>query len=340
MRVIITEKPLMSQMLAKAVAAVYPDEEFFLIEAQPFWLNNFKFPRGLSLRDYPFFGNPIYKRDQPWGDLKRWLTRADKNGALRLKSVDMDMAREVMLQADEIICACDWDHTGMWGFDLFIEQTLGNERKSSYPVICLGGSYDEAKLIRSIRSMITTDHPDYKKMLEAGRVKRLFEYNYAVNSLCILGNLYRKIAGNQEPFFVSKYTLQVLIWMSKKAPMPIWKIDSFLAHKWVGTGKYARNQMQFLQGIGCAASRGSMIRVLVENGLAQQEDGGIVSITVLGHAYVQALHPDCSDADLPFRIDAWMSQGVEAAEPTIKRYLNTFFGKQLRYQEKSGLEQS
>lgn len=338
MRVIITEKLQMTQRLAKAVVAVYPDEEFFFIEAQPFWLNNFKFPRGLSLRDYPFFGKPAYKRDQPWGGLKRWLTRADKNGAVSLKNLDMDAAREIMLQADEIICACDWDHTGMWGFDLFIEQTLGNERKPCYPVIRLDGGYDEAGLTRSIRSMITTDHPDYKKMLEAGRVKRLFEYNYAVNSLCILGNLYRNIAGDQEPLFVSKYNLQVLVWMSTKAPMPIWKIDSFLAHKWAGTGKYAMYQMQFLQGIGCAASRGSMIQILVEKGLAHQDDGGMVSITALGHAYVKGLHPDCSDADLPFRIDAWMSQGVEAAEPAIKRYLNTFFGKQLRYQAKAGLE--
>jgi len=34
-------------------------------------------------------------------------------------------------------------------------------------------------------------------------------------------------------------------------------------------------------------------------------------------------------------LDAWMTQGIEVSEPAIKRYLNTFFGKQARHQSSS-----
>jgi len=335
MRVIITEKPSVNDMLARVVGDVYPDEEIYFIEAQPFWLNNFRFPKGLSLSEYPFFGHPVYKRDQPWGTLARRLSRLDKGLCVRIATIDLDGAREVMLEADEVICACDWDHTGMWGFDLFIEQTLGGGRAPSYPVLALKDGLDPKSINRAFRSMITTDHESYRALLSAGKAKRLLEYNYAVNSLAILGNLYRKLAGTQEPVFVSKYALQVLIWLDNSPPTPVWKLHDKMGKGWAGTGKYAGGKMGHLYGMGSAASRQSILQDLVTIGLLRESEKGVVSITELGHAYVRALHPDCSDADLPFRLDAWMTQGIEVSEPAIKRYLNTFFGKQARHQSSS-----
>lgn len=332
MRIIITEKPQTNHWLAKAAADAHPGEEIFFIETLPFWLNNFKFPKGMSMRDYPFFTPPAYKRDQPWGDLSRKLSKVENGQAVRVRIVNLDEAREVMLRANEIICACDWDATGAWGFDLFIEQTLGNDKASSYPVIVLAGGLDEQSATRSIRSMITTDHPSYRAMLDAGRVKRLFDYNYALNSLAILGNLYRTLASNRKPLFVSKYALQILIWISKNPSMPVWKIEHLMAHHWVGTGKYSKNSTQHLQGLGGAASRKRILEDLVENDFVHQAESGMMSITEFGRAFVNSLHPDCCDEDLPFRLDAWMSQGVEASEPAMKRYINTFFGKQARHQ--------
>ena len=89
--------------------------------------------------------------------------------------------------------------------------------------------------------------------------------------------------------------------------------------------------MNHLFGMGSAASRQNIHACLTELGLTNQSEKGMLSITPLGTAFVAALHPDCRDFDLPFRLDAWMSMGVEVAEPAIERYLKTFFGKQLRF---------
>lgn len=335
MRVIITEKPSVNNMLAQVVGGIYPNEEIFFIEAQPFWLNNFRFPKGLSLNEYPFYGQPAYKREQPWGTLVRRLSTHKDGLAIRGEAISLDTAKSVMLRADEIICACDWDHTGIWGFDLFIEQTLGPERASTYPVLVLSGGLDNNSVRRAFKSLITTDHESYQALLSAGKAKRLFEYNYAINSLAILGNLYRKLSSRKEPVFISKYTLQLLIWLSTNSPMAPWKIMSYMVDDWMGTGKYSKKDVRHLYGMGSAASRSSILQDLIKLGLAEETAKQKMQITSLGQAFVDDLHPDCSDVNLQFRIDAWMCQGVEAAEPAIRRYLNTFFGKQLRYKSKA-----
>jgi len=334
MRVIITEKPAVSRALAQTISQFYPTGDIYFIEAQPFWLNNLKMPRGLALTDFPYFEHPVYKRDEPlnWGTLKRRLSQHVAGNCVPRGEISLDNAREILLSAEEVICACDWDHTGQWGFDLFIEQTLGDDRPINFPVLVLSGGMDTRSIEKAFNSMITTDHPHHNALLSAGKAKRLFEYSYAVNSLGILGNLYRKLAGTKEPVFVSKYGLQTLLWLTKNGPMATWKVQDKMSHDWTGTGKYPKGSMKHLYGMGSAASRSSIIGDLVRIGLLDETDVGMISVTALGKSYVDALHPDCRDEDLPFRIDAWMSQGIEVSEPAIKRYLSTFFGKQARHQ--------
>ncbi|MDT8924634.1 hypothetical protein RBE51_17645 [Pseudomonas taiwanensis] len=336
MRVIITEKLSVTHVLAKVAGDFYPHEEIFFIEALPYWLNNFKFPKGMALSEYPYFGQPLYKRDQPWGSLRRRLSKLIDRKAVLINPISLDEAAAFMLTADDIICACDWDHTGIWGFDLFMEQTLGASKAPAYPVLVLSGGQDNKSLCTAFKTMIDTDHPEYQALLSAGKAKRLFEFSYAVNSQAILGNLYRRLAGTSEPVFVSKYALQALIWLAGHPPILCYKLEELMANKWLGTGKYPKDSMNHLFGMGSAASRQDLHACLTELGLINQSEKGMLSITPLGTAFVGALHPDCRDFDLPFRLDAWMSMGVEAAEPAIKRYMNTFFGKQMRFDRVKG----
>ncbi|WP_410951754.1 hypothetical protein [Pseudomonas sp. S1(2024)] len=331
MRIIITEKFSVTHALAKVAGDFYPDEEIFFIEALPYWLNNFKFPKGMALSEYPYYGQPLYKRDQPWDGLRRRLSKLVDRQAVAINPISLDEAAAFMLKADDIICACDWDHTGIWGFNLFMEQTLGANRAPAYPVLALRGGQDTKSLCTAFKTMIDTNHPEFKALLSAGRVKRLFEFSYAINSQAILGNLYRRLAGTNEPVFVSKYALQALIWLAEHPPTLCYKLEELMASKWQGTGKYPKDSMNHLFGMGSAASRQHLLGNLIQLGLINQSETHMLSITPLGTAFVGALHPDCRDFDLPFRLDAWMSMGVEAAEPAIKRYLNTFFGKQLRF---------
>lgn len=333
MRVIITEKPATNRALAEVLDNSVKDEEVFFIEAQPYWLNDFKLPKGLSLCQYPYFGDPAYRRNKQSATLSRRLSKLVNGRAEVIRPISLDDARDILLTAREIVCACDWDHTGIWGFDLFIEHTLGKNRASSYPVWVFDGGLDTKSIVKAFEYPLDTNKPDYLSLLSAGKAKRLFEYNYAVNSLAVLGNLYRKLSGTNQSAFISKYALQTLIWLNASPPIKCYELENMLANKWMGTGKYPANGMKHLFGMGSAISRQSLINDLVRLGLAEQSADWLLTISSLGKQFVAALHPDCKDVDLPFRIDAWMCQGVETAEPAIKRYLNTFFGKQLKFEK-------
>lgn len=51
------------------------------------------------------------------------------------------------------------------------------------------------------------------------------------------------------------------------------------------------------------------------------------------HEFLNGLHPDCEDIDLPLRLIEWLREPNEAAEIAMARYLRTWFGKLLRYQQ-------
>jgi hypothetical protein len=50
-------------------------------------------------------------------------------------------------------------------------------------------------------------------------------------------------------------------------------------------------------------------------------------------AFLNGLHPDCNDIDLPLRLLEWLTRPDEAAEAAMAMYLRTWFGKLLRYQK-------
>lgn len=52
-------------------------------------------------------------------------------------------------------------------------------------------------------------------------------------------------------------------------------------------------------------------------------------LTPAGKAFMSRLHPRTYDPDLPFRLEQWITAGDYAS---MRRYINTVFGRQLRYQ--------
>lgn len=57
---------------------------------------------------------------------------------------------------------------------------------------------------------------------------------------------------------------------------------------------------------------------------------GALGLTAQGEAFLSALHPDCEDADLPFRLRQWEASWP-VSRPSVERYLRTFFGKAARF---------
>ncbi|WP_404286474.1 hypothetical protein ACD578_15925 [Microvirga sp. RSM25] len=58
-------------------------------------------------------------------------------------------------------------------------------------------------------------------------------------------------------------------------------------------------------------------------------------IALTDHAilFLDRLHPDCEDVDLPLRLMEWLTVPDEAAEATMARYLRTWFGKLFRHNQ-------
>ncbi|WP_201838838.1 hypothetical protein [Microvirga zambiensis] len=52
--------------------------------------------------------------------------------------------------------------------------------------------------------------------------------------------------------------------------------------------------------------------------------------------FLDELHPDCNDIDLPLRLMEWLNEPDAAAEAAMARYLRTWFGKLLRSQVMGG----
>ena len=86
--------------------------------------------------------------------------------------------------------------------------------------------------------------------------------------------------------------------------------------------------------LGSAASSHEIITNLVLLGLVSctpdQSNRLGCRLTDAGASFLDLLHPDCEDADLPFRHSQWQAEWP-ASRSAMERYLRTFFGKQRRF---------
>lgn len=173
--------------------------------------------------------------------------------------------------------------------------------------------------------------PSVQEAFEAGvrqgAVKAYFDHNFALNSLAILGRTLR--TPEQAQPWVSKYQVQALYAIAH-AEQPR-SVVGWMKHlqDWTGTGHYPGSAC-----LGSALSRHAILEQLRSHGWIAVDAGPKkhqVRLTEQGQAVLARLHPRCEDPDLPFRLQAWMEQGLPEAKPAIDRYLRTFFGRQKRW---------
>ena len=239
---------------------------------------------------------------------------------------------ELFTQADLVVFACDPDHTGVTGFAVLMEQVFGDDRWSECPAIWLS-SIDRDSIRRAL-SAIAPFGVVAAKPLEYGRVKRYFDWNWNTNSLAVFGATMRSVGIPSDAPPLSKYALQLLYALRGKATLSCGDIVGLMA-RWRGTGRYADEKSTWRQRLGSAASHAAILDNLVSAGLLRvlqrgDSESDRLEVSPLGNALLQALHPDCEDPDLPFRLDAWCSAG-QASLPPIDKYIRTFFGKQTRF---------
>lgn len=332
MRVIIVESPAKARFLFESFRKHWSDEKLFFVAIASVNIVRASSPRSLPYSSYPRVSDPSFKPN-----LYRWNTKSgqgcfamglEAQGDQLLPAVEMTEAcvRGILAGAHTIVCTVEWDASGVWAFDYLMKEYCPNKSGLEHPVFAYKGS----SIACDLEQMGSTFDQAYSELLNAGLVKRYFEYNFNTNSLVIFGSLYRKLSLTAEPAFLSKYMVQVLLFLGQKGQMHFRDLELYMS-KWCGTGKYDKHACTHSHGMGTPASRQMIISNLVDLGLVLKDENYLLQMSELGRRFVDQLHKDCLDPDLPFRIDAWMCKPFSDSKPLMDSYLRRFFGKQKRF---------
>lgn len=323
MRIIVTEKPSIAARLAPFLAERWPDNDTLLVCSIPYGNIRFRYPRGMSWRDFPCVSEPRY-------GLAAWEywrpQRLAPDGRLTPEAIDTTAFRN----AHEIVFANDPDATGAVSFAILLEHLDLGAKLATAPALCVMDLSDKG--IRRALDGVASFRPAFDGPLAAGRVKRYFDWNWNVNALAIFGEALRACGiDTQKAPPLSKYGLQLLYFLAdapKEEAMLTSRLFDHMEH-WHGTGKYAAAGAERL---GSVASFAAILENLSTTGLLTKTPSRPVKLTPTGRTLLSRLHPDCRDQDLPFRLAEWGARGLDDARPAIDRYIRTYFGKQMRFE--------
>ena len=350
---LITEKPSLGETVTPYLAEMHPDldpDGFTCVFVCPYThLNSqFRYPRGLSLRDYPYVGEPAYEPFTfDFAALLQGTYRLPRFGfepgddtaapgrlpCVRLAPTALppghalEEALRRLRMADVVYVALDPGDASTLAFDRCMESTGIDAGR--FAVLRLT-SLDSTTIRREIRHPAGVREAWYADHVSAARTRRRFDYAYQVNALAVHRQAMRSLGIPADADVPSKYGLQLLYDMRASAPVRDGEwIDRMC--RWEGTGRWRdlRNPAGIRPGLGGPASQIHILESLVRSGLAQRLDGGPTGISALGRAFLAGLHPGSEDIDLPFRLEAWKSD--PDGRRKVDRYIRTFFGRQIRF---------
>lgn len=325
---IVVDTPSASRALAPLARENFPSANITFVHIHRFTGSDFGYPRGLKWGDYPTVSEPVSRVQHG----ERWAYApytVDHVGNLRM----LNAGAEVFNEDDCIIAAIDPGPSAAVSFDVLMQQIFGYDRASRCPVLALRG-YDRRSLSEAFEMQYNFGEGAYQA-LSYGRVKRYFDWNWNVNSLAILGETQRLAGVPSDAPPLSKWALQLLYGIRGKQGLKEYDIFEMMTN-WKGTGRYSEGQSAEpprRAKLGSASSVAPIIQNLLDAGLLARSDAEKnpdIAMTDTGNRLMGLLHPDCEDADLPYRLGGWCLQGGKS-KPAIDRYIKTFFGKQKRF---------
>lgn len=324
---IIAEKPSVAAAFSRVLAEFYPDVDFSevpVFHSMLGWYSGdrrFRFPRSLKWRDFPYVGDTAYR------PISIDTTRPVKGikGLSDRRVIFAEEGLAALHSADQILLLVDPCSQGIHSAYRFLADNFAviPWDRTLFPWT---PSYTDTYLRKSLAE---ARRPDEFAMplIEMGENQRFFDFNYLVNSFALTGRAVLNEAGLSGPV-PSKYGLQLLYDARETGPLEDGPRIERMS-KWIGTGKYDRKKYS---GLGSEASRSTIIGRLLEAGLLAR-NGKYTYITDGGRRYLDLLHPNCLDSDLPFRIADWSALPPAEARAKMTRYLRTFFGKQKTFMD-------
>jgi hypothetical protein len=337
---IVAEKPSLLDVFAPILPEFFPDADFartpvfFPVFG---WFkgtaNRFRLPRGLKWSELPFISEPAY-RQISFTDARAQI------GVRKLVGQTYSMveseAEQAFSEADVILTLMDPSYGGAHLAYRFISDSLGYFPKGR---VLFPWTMDFTEM--GLRKALTKiRHFDEFAMPIAmqGEIRRYFDYNYLANALPIIGETARR-AELWSKSIPSKYGLQLLYDVRETGSLSDGKRIERM-QKWKGTGKHKPTPGEYFGGLGSPASRSSILEELVKARylIRTGEKRHHTVLSDEGNCFLDSLHPDCRDADLPFRLDQWSRLPDAEAKENINRYIRTFFGKQKNFLDKARSE--
>lgn len=225
-----------------------------------------------------------------------------------------------MQEADALLCVSSYD--GMiYMFDVMCQQILGRRYRAH-----------ECRIIQSLDDghikQVLSD-PSCPKDVSAAwdrvRVRRYFDYQFAINSVGLLNRWTGEADG-----WVSKYQLQLLFALRHYSPGT--RDDWILRMgNWRGTSRFSPIQNNVHYKLGSWSSITTIFDQVNDHGWMEKKVHGthaIFGLSRKGRTLLERMAPECEDLDLPFRMHAWSQRGLDASKAEIDAYLLNVFGRQ------------
>lgn len=304
---------------------------------------SYKYPNNLKYKELPFIGNLDYKFDLTQYNkfLKENPNSKDSPYVLSKNNLN----KEFFLNYEIIILATDQDSTGCYGAYLELEQVLGKNFEYLFKDIYSLNMTNKC-LNNEIKNVLTNEDikkerfSSFHKLVNAGRIKKYFDYNFQINSNILIKEVYKYVfiseyKNNEE--FEDNYTKQgftkymLLAMLSyfkelKHNNMLLFNIDEFLLylHKYKGSGKYESPA----PGIGSISSRSQIRENLINLQIIKMKDRKTYYFNDKTEKMISLLNKRMFDPDLSYRIKEWCSLDFEIAKEKINNYLQLIFIKQ------------
>lgn len=288
-----------------------------------------------------------------WGDdhLKSYYTKESiqwVNGGFKQKNYARDIMAAIkdrMHEYTEIIIATDADRVGAYSALQLLQKLSDIEPNivTRIPVIAWS------------KQAILKGYHERQRYMETGieveakqqHLKRTFDYWWKINAELVFGEVCKECDLRGNPA-VSKYELMLYFFLAMN-PVPK---SAYEIVKWMQNPPSRKTHSESVRQkvtIGSSVSHMSILETAVERGavigsyVEDDNPRGVKMVYALSgraHKFLSRMHPKTRDDDLPYRLYEWMSCDLSEIDETkekIRRYINTLFGRQLRYQRRNNM---
>lgn len=325
---IVVEKPYVARRIAPIAKRLFPGKDLHFPVIGPLGLYIPSLPRGMKWAQYPCISpfDPGAFSLRKAGDPGSFNPQVWMGDELSTRLDGIESFNACLRNSERLIAIPD-PSPGIHHYQVARTRALGQsaaagEIRTLYSMD--DASIEQALLTGAMEMDLVRHLSDY------GRTKQYFDYQFASNSLGVLG----KTAKTGR--WVSKYQLQALYLAASLETATEGELIEHMSH-WKGTGRYSETQGE--TWLGSPTSRTAILAQLEQHGwvvAVGNEKPKRLAVSAQGKQMLARLHPGCEDSDLPFRLQAWCEKGLDASKPAIDRYILTFFGRQKRFIDTPG----